>query len=84
MNRYYDNDVCNRLCEAAIAAGNNQIELRLDGLGVVVHAKDIKYRISYIDISDAKVNVILLKINDILRKSGRFNSSTRHQMPNDA
>jgi hypothetical protein len=77
MNKYFENEVCDRLCEAAILAGNNGVTITVDGLGFIVSRpvikrpnakKDFVERVGFLDISEAKFNVLLPVVEKALKK----------------
>ena len=65
-NKYFDNEVCDRLAEAGTFAGNHGMKITLDGLGITVerpkkHAPQliVKRRVGYLDFSESRINVLL-------------------------
>lgn len=74
MNQYFENDVCDRLAEAGVLAGNNDVKIEVDGLGITVRKriimrdrrKDFSKRVSFLDLSEAKFNVLLLAVKEAI------------------
>lgn len=65
-NKYFDNEVCDRLAEAGTFAGNNGMKITLDGLGITVERSKketpqlkVRRRMGYLDLSEARTNVLL-------------------------
>lgn len=64
-NKYFDNEVTDRLCEASIEASCWGVNLRLNGLGVEVEKNGVCHTVGYLDISEAKVNVLLFMVKKV-------------------
>jgi len=72
-NKCFEDDVCNRLCEAAILANNYiGIRLELNGLGVVVKrtwkGRCWEHTVGYLDIATANCNILVQIVHEALEQ----------------
>jgi len=63
-NKFFKNEVCDRLCEAGLFAVTHGITIYVGGSGLTIEKKQangmyIRREISYLDLSEAKINALL-------------------------
>ena len=72
MSRYFEDVVLDRLCDAAVLAGNNNIILRVTGIGINVErsAPNQIWRktVSFLDLSEAKFNILRHTVEEAMQQ----------------
>lgn len=58
--KYFDNEILDRLCEAAILANKLDVQIYVDATGFTIRrGNNREIRISFLEFSEAKINVLL-------------------------
>ena len=65
-----NNEICDRLCEAAMLADRNEITITLNSLGFVVYQGGGKMRlVTYLEMSGSKLEILYHTVEAIIREA---------------